>query len=162
MGLVLVAVFGVEYLLFGDEVRRNVQLLLTHQSATARTAEPRRPAPLPMVAPPAADAVTQVELRPLDTCRSGAACTVLLQVGLRPQGEPVPVTWDFEVIDRCGTSRQRQAGGPVSVPAGQDRLVQTVPLDLPAGRALAVIPVVTQPARVAGRPMELPGAGETC
>jgi hypothetical protein len=159
---VLVAVLALEFALFGDEIGRNVKVLLTHQSASARAGEPRRPAPLPVVAPPSAGAVAQVDLRPLDTCRAGGACTVLLQVGLSPQPEPVPVTWHLEVIDRCGPIRQRQSGGPVDVPAGQDRLVQTLPLELPAGQTLAVIPVVTQPARAAGRPMELPGAGDTC
>ncbi len=158
---VLAAVLGLELLLFGDEVRHNVQVLLTHQSA-ARAAEPRRPAPLPVVAPPAAGAITQVELRPLDTCRAGQACTVLLQVGLSPARQPVPVTWHLEVVDRCGTTRQRQAGGTASVPPGQDRLVQTLPLNLPPGQALAVIPVVTQPARAAGRAMQPPGAGDRC
>jgi hypothetical protein len=158
---ILAAIFGVEFVFFGDEIKNNVQLLLTHQSA-ARAAESRALAPLPVVAPPAAGAVTQVELRPLDSCRAGAACTVLLQVGLSPARQPLPVSWRLEVVDRCGSARQRQAGGPASVPPGQERLVQTLPLDLPAGEALAVIPVVTQPARAAGRPMELPRAGDTC
>jgi hypothetical protein len=158
---VVVAVVGLELLLFGDDLRRNLDLLLTHQSA-ARAAGPRPPAPLPVIAPPAAGAITQVELRPLDTCRPEAACTVLLQVGLRPQSEPVPVAWRFEIIDRCGTTRERRDGGPVPVPAGQDRMVQTLPLQLPAGQALAVIPLVTDPARAAGRPMKLPRAGDNC
>ncbi len=158
---ILSAVLVVELVLFGDKIEQNVQLLLTHQSA-ARAAEPRPLSPLPVVAPPAAGAVNQVELRPLDTCKAGAACTVLLQVGLSPTRQPLPVSWVLEVVDRCGSVRQRRAGGPASVPPGQDRLVQTFPLDLPAGEALAVIPVVTQPARAAGRPMELPRAGDTC
>ena len=157
----LAAVVGVELLLFGDDLGRNVDLLRTHQSA-ARAAGPARPAPLPVLAPPVAGAVTQVELRPMDTCRPGASCTVLLQVGLRPQSQTVPVSWHLEIVDRCGTTRQRRDGGPVPVAAGQGRMVQTLPLELPAGQARAVIPLVTEPARAAGRPMELSRAGDTC
>lgn len=155
---ILAAVLGLEFLLFGDQVARNLQVLLTHRSA-ARGVEPLRPAPLPVLAPPAAGDVSQVELRPLDTCRGGEPCPVLLQVALQPHERPLQVTWRFEVVDRCRRSSQTRPGGTASVPPGQDRLVQSLTVALPPGQSLAVIPVTSEPGRVAGPAMQLPGAG---
>ena len=159
---VIAAVLGLEFLLFGDEVKRNVEILLTHRSAAAAS-DARKPAPLPVLAPRSAGPINQVDLRPLDTCRGGAPCTLLLQVGIEPQRQPVVVTWRFEIVERCGSDgTRRRPGGTTSMPAGQDRLVQTATIDMPPGRSLAVIPVVSTPARAAGPPMVVSGAAERC
>ena len=159
---VVAVLLGLEFLLFGDEVKRNVEVLLTHRSASAAS-DPGKPAPLPVLAPPAAGPVNQVELRPLDTCRAGAPCTVLMQVGIEPRRQPVEVAWRFEIVDRCRSgARRSEPGGSASIPAGQDRLVHTAGLALPPGRSLAVIPLVSTPARAAGPPMVVPGAADRC
>jgi hypothetical protein len=158
---VLAAVVAGELVLFGDQLTRNLDVLLARESRTAATG-PRRPAPIPVLAPPAAGPVTQVEVRPLGACRAGGVCTVLVQVGMRPHPRPLLVTWRLEIFDRCRQSRQRHPGGAASVSPGRDRLIETISLPIPQGRSLAVIPVTSEPVLVAGKPMRLPGDEGPC
>jgi hypothetical protein len=156
----LAAVLGIEMTLFGDQLSRNLDVLLAREQ-TGRAAAARQPAPLPVVAPPAAGPITQVELRPLDRCRAGKACTALVQIRLAPQRRPVRVAWRLEIFDRCRQTRDRRPGGVSTVEPGRDRLVVTHPLDIPAASSLAVIAVITEPVTVAGQAMPLPG-GDRC
>jgi hypothetical protein len=155
----LAAVLGVEMTLFGDQLSRNLDVLLARkQSGDAAT---RQPAPLPVLAPPAGGPIAQVELRPLDGCRAGKACTALVQIRVQPQRRPLKVAWRFEIFDRCRQTRDRRPGGVATVEPGRDRLVVTHPLDIPAARSLAVIAVISEPVTVAGQAMALPG-GDGC
>jgi hypothetical protein len=153
-------VFGVEVTFFGDKVTRNVKTLMTHEAAAAEG--PKLPAALPDLGPPTAGPITHLELRPLDGCKPATTCNAVVQVALAPQPVPVDVTWNFELFDRCGTLRETRPGGVMSVPAGADRAVQTVAVALPAGQALALVPVATAPARVAGSPMPLSPGDRPC
>jgi hypothetical protein len=164
---VLAAVVGIELVFFGDQVNRNVNVLLAKQPGSGEAQAggapgPRRPGPLPVLGPPTEGPITGVEIRPLDGCRPGAVCTVLVQLGLHPQPGPLPVAWRFEIVDRCRSSRESRPGGAVSVPPGRDRVVQTNALTLPPGRSLAVIAVTSEPVSVAGRPMRLPDDEGPC
>jgi hypothetical protein len=115
-----------------------------------------------VLAPPAEGPVTQVELRPIGTCKPAGACTVLVQVGLRPQPRPLLLTWHFEVFDRCRQTRERLNGGALIVAPERDRVIETNSLTMPAGPSLAVIPVTSDPVSVAGQPMRLPGDDKPC
>ena len=159
--VVLAAVVWAELALFGDQMTRNLDVLLTREADKPPAGAPRPPGPIPVLAPPAAGPITQVELRPLGTCKAGSACNVLVQLGFRPQPRTLLVSWRFEIVDRCRQSRERHTGGEVSVPPGRDRLIETSSLLIPPGRSLAVIPVISEPVAVAGSPMRLPG-DEVC
>lgn len=153
-------VLGVEFHLFGDTVRRNVETLLGGKAQAA--SGPKRPAPLPDLGPPASGPITHLELRPLDGCRPDSTCNTVVQVAVQPQSTPLEVTWNFELVDRCGSLHESRPGGVLTVPPGRDRAVQTVAAVLPAGRALTLVPVTTAPARVAGTPMPLYPANRPC
>jgi hypothetical protein len=157
---VVLLLLGMEVTFFGDSVTRNVKTLLSGKAQAA--SGPRQPAPLPDFGPPAAGPVTHLELRPLDGCRSEATCNTVVQVAVQPQAKPLDVAWNFELVDRCGTLRESRPGGVLSVPAGQDRAIQTVAVALPAGGALTLVPVTTSPARVAGTPLPLFPADRPC
>jgi hypothetical protein len=163
-GLTLVAVVvGAELVLFGDQLGHNLDVLFAGQRRQVPAGRaPRLPAALPVLAPPAGGPVTQIEVRPLDPCRAGHTCNVLVQLTLRPQPEPLHVVWGFEIVDRCRETRRHHPGGTASVPPGRDRLVATASLEVPPGRSLAVIPVTRDPVPVAGRPMRLPGEPGRC
>jgi hypothetical protein len=153
-------VLGVEFHLFGDTLKRNVETLLGGNAEAA--SGPKRPAPLPDLGPPAMGPITHLELRPLDGCQPGGLCNAVVQVAVQPQSNPLEVAWNFELFDRCGSLREPRPGGVLSVPPGRDRAVQTVAVSLPAGRALTLVPVTTAPARVAGTPMPLYPANRSC
>ena len=145
---------------FGDTAQRNVKTLLSGDAQAA--AGPKDLAPLPDLGPPNNGALTHLEVRPLQGCRAEQTCSAVVQVAVTPQTSPLEVTWNFELLDRCGPLREPQPGGVLSVPPGSDRAVQTVSVVLPPGQALTLIPVTTAPVRVAGTPMPLYPPDRTC
>jgi hypothetical protein len=157
---VLAAVIFVEFAFFGDQMTRNLDVLLARDARKETGA--RQPAAIPVLAPPAAGPIAQLELRPIDVCRPAATCNVLVQLSLRPQPRPVRVSWHLEIFDRCRQTRDRHPGGTATVPPGRDRVIETSSLAMPAGPALAVIPLTTHPVAVAGQPMRLPGDDKPC
>ena len=158
-GAVLVVVGGWIHL-FGDTVQRNVETLLNGDAQAS--SGPKRLAPLPDLGPPVSGPITHLEVRPLDRCRPEATCNAVVQVAVAPQTTPLEVTWNFELLDRCGPLREPRPGGALQVPPGRDRAVQTVAVALPPGQALTLIPVATAPVRVAGTPMPLYPPDRTC
>ena len=146
--------------LFGDTVQQNVETLLSGDAQAA--SGPKQPAPLPDLGPPASGAITHLEVRPLDGCRPESTCHAVVQVAVAPQTSPLEVTWNFELLDRCGSLRESRPGGVLSIPPGSDRAVQTVALALPPGQALTLIPVTTAPVRIAGTAMPLFPPNRTC
>lgn len=161
MVAVALIVVGVEIHLFGDDVKRNVDKLLSGDGPAA-AAGPKRPGPVPDLGPPAAGPITHLELRPLEGCKPEATCNAMVQVAVAAHDAPLDVAWRFELLDRCGTRREERPGGVLTVPPGKDRAVQTVAVAMPAGRALTLVPVATAPARVAGAPMPLFPPNRTC
>jgi hypothetical protein len=149
-------VLGVELRFFGDSLQRNVHVLLSRDvQGAAPEAGPRRPGPLPVLGPAVAGPVTHLELRPLDGCRPASVCTAVVQVTVTPRGGPLDVAFGLEFVDRCRSTREHRPGGKLSVPAGGDRAVQTVTLPLPPRPGLAVVPLSSTPATVAGTPMRV-------
>ncbi|HYT39205.1 MAG TPA: hypothetical protein VEN99_06835, partial [Acidimicrobiia bacterium] len=110
IGAAVAMLFGAEFRFFGDRMQRNVHVLLSGD-AKAVAAGPRRPAPLPVLGPPAAGPVTHLELRPLDGCRPETVCNAVVQVTVTPQERPLEVAWAFELVDRCGSGREPRPGG---------------------------------------------------
>jgi len=153
-------VLGLEFHVFGDTVKGNLETLLGGKAQA--DPGPKRPAALPDLGPPAAGPITHLELRPLDGCRPDTACNAVVQVAVRPQSTPTEVAWSFELFDRCGSLHEPRPGGVLTVPAGQDRAIQTVSVSIPAGSALTLVPVTTGPVRVAGTPMPLYPANRSC
>ena len=155
-------VFGVELRFLGDKVSRNVHVLLSGNLQRAPAAPgPRRPGPVPVLGPAAAEPVTHLELRPLDGCRAGGTCNTVVQVTVSPQDHPLDVAYRLEVVDRCRPGRESRPGGILSVPPGQYRAAGAVTLALPQSRAVAVVPLTSSPVAVAGTPLRTPG-DDTC
>jgi hypothetical protein len=154
-------ILGAEIHFFGDDVKRNVDKILGSNAGAAPT-EAKRPGPIPNLGPPAAGPVTLLEIRPLEGCRPGADCQTVAQVTVTPQDAPLDVAWGFELIDRCGPLRESRPGGVFSIPPRADRAVQTLSVPVPAGRALALIPVTNSPVKVAGTPIPLSTGDGPC
>ncbi|MGY1590854.1 hypothetical protein ACI79D_02640 [Geodermatophilus sp. SYSU D00708] len=153
--LVLGAVVAVEVAVLRDDIATDVALLLdAGRSEAPPSTEPEPDGP-PVVppAPPAAGAVTGVDLRPLDACTPGAPCSVRLLVRLAPAPGPQVVTWSYRVVDRCTGAAQTAPGGTVTVPAGAERAEAVGTVPLPAVAAAAVVAVTEQPAVAASPPV---------
>lgn len=146
--------------IFGETVQQNIKTLLSGDAQAA--AGPKQLAPLPDLGPPTSGALTHLEVRPLEGCKPGQTCNAVVQVAVTPQANPLEVTWNFELLDRCGPLRETRPGGVLSVPPGSDRAVQTVSVAVPPGQALTLIPVTTAPVRVAGTAMPLYPPDRTC
>jgi hypothetical protein len=147
-------VLAAEIHFFGDDVKDNVDKLLSDKAGAAQNG-PKGPDPIPVLGPAAAGPVTHLDLRPMEGCRPGGVCQTVVQVTVTPQETPLEVAWGFELLDRCGPLRETRPGGVFSIPPRVDRAVQTVSVPLPEGRALALIPVTNSPVKVAGTPMPL-------
>jgi hypothetical protein len=157
----ILLILGAEIHFFGDDVKRNVDKILATDAGAAPT-DAKQPDPIPNLGPPAAGPVTLLEIRPLEGCRPGAVCQTVAQITVTPQDAPLDVAWGFELIDRCGPLRETRPGGVFSIPARGDRAVQTVSVPVPAGRALALIPVTNSPVKVAGVPIPLSTGDGPC
>jgi hypothetical protein len=163
IGAVVAMVLGVEVRFFGDSVQHNVHVLLSGDVSGAAAAGPRRPGPVPVLGPATAGPVTHFELRPLDGCRAGSpACTAVVQVTVTPADRPLDIPFTLEVVDRCRGTHETRPGGVLSVPPKLERVAQTVTLPIPAGPAMAVVPVTTSPVRVAGTPMRFTPDDRPC
>jgi hypothetical protein len=173
----LIVVVAVELALFGDQAAQNLDVL--HQKeTTTKAASARQPDPLPVVEPPAGGLISQAELRPLDGCRAGGMCTVLVQLGLRSPHEPLEAAWRFEIVDRCTGNQAERGLGPAVVwlrgmpparrggrapsPPDRDRRAVTPQWERPPGTALAVARVTTEPAPARGGPMRPAGDKGAC
>jgi hypothetical protein len=157
---VIALIIGLEIQFFGEDVKRNVDHLLTGDPGAA--AGPQEPARLPSLGPPAAGPVTHLELRPLEGCRPESVCQVVVQLTVAPQPAPLDVAWSFELLDRCGPARESRPGGVFSIPAGSDRGVLTASVPVPAWKHSGLIPVTTSPVRVAGTPVPLSASDGPC
>jgi hypothetical protein len=155
----LATVVGAEFVLFGDRMASNVELLRGRPTAPTGMASPpsapkRVPrSPLPLSAGP----VAAVELRALDPCRPGDRCTLIVDVRVQPHGAPLRLSWRFRVVDDCTGSQVSLSGSTGSLRPGVDRIVRLHSVALPAGRALEVVAATSEPAAVASRALHLPG-----
>jgi hypothetical protein len=156
--LAVLALLGIELVVFGDRIESDLAALRTAgagaSGAPASTAHPV-PAPLPP-APLAKGPVSTVDLRPLARCEPATTCETRLRVALRPEPTPRPVSWVFQVTDRCTGATQVVPGGSMVVSAGGTELVAVTAVPLPPGRALAINAVLDTPARAASAALLAP------
>ena len=154
---VLVAVVALEVVLLRDNIAADVHLLLeAGRSGSAASTVPE-PDGLPVIppAPPAAGAVTAVDVRPLAACMPGAPCTVRVLLRLVPAADQRTASWRFELTDRCTGATDSVSGGSVTVPAGAQQAAVVDTVLLPAYGGVAVSAVTEQPAVAAAPPVLL-------
>lgn len=158
--VVLVAVVLTELALLRDEINRDVNAVLEsgRSSAPAEEVAPTLPPVVPP-APPAAGPITRIDLRPVQPCVPDADCPLRMQVMLQPRPEPQSVSWQFQIVDRCSGGAVTVPGGTLTVPPDGDRADAVSTVALPAGGALAVMALITQPATAASRATPVPAAG---
>jgi hypothetical protein len=168
--LVLVTAVLVEFALLHERLAQDVRQL---RDAAGRpeqhTALPADLPPVTRPAPPSAGVLGGVGLRAVAPCTPGAACTIRVLVQLEPQSEAADqqlasrlVRWSFRVAERCTGNQHSAAGGVVLVPPGSDQLQAVNAVPLPAGRALAVMAVTSEPAQVASEPLLVPARHGAC
>ncbi|WP_206743797.1 hypothetical protein [Carbonactinospora thermoautotrophica] len=153
-----------EYAFLREEITRSLQLLRRPEAtASARPGTTGRPpSPVPVLAAASAGPLTAVDARPLQRCAPGKPCPIRVLVRARPGTKPLRVGWSFEIIDRCTGARVSRPGGEVTLKPGSDHAIALNRLQLPNGRAIAVIVITNTPARVAGPPLPFPATGGTC
>ena len=153
LSLVLLgAIVITEIAFLHDQIGQDVQTVLDAGRSGATTSAPSLP-PVAPPAPPAAGPITRVDLRPVQPCAPGAACTLRTQLVVVPQQQPQTITWDLRVINRCTGETATAPGGTVTVPPNADRADAVSTVALPAGRALAVVAVTNQPFVAASGPV---------
>ena len=114
------------------------------------------PSPVPALAPRAAGDVRGVSIAPLNgACRAGRSCAVTVTVHVTSSSTDRTVSWHVVAIDRCTGARHTLPGGVLNVQPGWTGPYDTPTLQLPAGRALAVVALTKQPA-AASSPLLVP------
>lgn len=151
--LVIAAVLGLEIALLGDRISEDLARL-AGSAPDAPAAAPAARVPSPQPEPAASGSVSGVDLRTLDGCVPGAGCAVRLQVRSSAPGA-TEVVWRTRTEDLCTGARHESGERRVTVPPG-GRIDVVTDVRVPAGAAVAVSPVVTSPAAVAGTPVVLP------
>jgi hypothetical protein len=153
--LVLAAVVASEVVFLRDDITADIAVLLdAGRGGAPPSAAPQPDGPhLVAPAPAAAGSVAAVDLRPLERCAPGAACTVRLQVRLVPAAAPQVVTWSYQVVDRCTGTSVIAPGGTVTVPPQADRAAAVGVVALPPSDGVAVVAVTAVPAAAASVPV---------
>jgi hypothetical protein len=114
------------------------------------------PSPVPALAPRAAGDVRSVSITPLDgACQAGRSCPVTVTVHVTSSSTSRTVSWHAVAIDRCTGARHALPGGVLDVQPGWTGPYDTPTLQLPAGRALAVVALTEQPV-AASAPLLVP------
>jgi hypothetical protein len=103
-----------------------------------------------------------VSLQPQSSCRPGTTCAVTVKVNLTPSTTTRQISWQFEVIDRCTGKVTGLSGGVLRAEPGWDAPYATTSVQLPAGRALAVVAKTTTPTQAASKPLLAPAGGGSC
>lgn len=161
--LVLIALLGIELVVFGDRIESDLAMLRSAGRADEGPVTAGEPvmAPVPVPAPPANGPIAAVDLRSLAGCEPGGECATRLQVRFRPGSAPDQVRWAFQLTDRCTGVTWSVPGGAMRVGPGGEQLAVVARVPLPPGRALGVTAVVSTPALAASPPLLAPAVG-TC
>jgi hypothetical protein len=117
---------------------------------------------VPRLAAAAAGDVRGVSLQPQSSCTPGTTCAVTVKVNLTPSTTTRDISWQFEVINRCTGKITGLTGGVLTAQPGWDAPYATTSLQLPAGRALAVVAKTTAPSQAASKPLLAPAGGGSC
>lgn len=151
--VVVVAVLVTEVAVLGDRISADLARLTGGAPGPADAPAAAR-TPTPPAEPAASGLVSGVDLRPLDACAPATTCPVRLQVRLTGPGV-TDVVWRTRTEDLCTGARHESGERHLAVPPG-DRVDLVTDVAVPPGAAVAVSPVVTAPAVVAGPPVVLP------
>jgi hypothetical protein len=151
---VLVAIVLLEFAFLRDDIVTDVDLLLDAGRSESVPSVVPEPDGLPVVAPAPATAgtVTAVDLRALDRCTPGAACSMRILVRLVPEAEPLTVTWSIRIVDRCTGATETIPGGAIVIAPGEEQATVVSPVPIPHA-ASAVFAVTERPAVAAGPPV---------
>ena len=152
--VVVAAVLATEIAVLGDRISADLARLAGSAPGATADAPGAVRTPTPPAEPAASGPVAGVDLRPLDLCAPGSTCAVRLQVRLAGPGV-TDVVWRARTEDLCTGARTESGEHRLRVPPG-DRVDVVTDLAIPPGAAVAVSPVVTAPAAVAGAPVVLP------
>jgi hypothetical protein len=167
--LALVAVVGL-IVLFGSQLVPQTPPIAQGSRAqrtgaapiVARTPAAETPAPTPSASPTAAPTsagdVAGVKLSPVGSCEPGSACSLRVDVGLRPLPADTDVRWIFKVTDVCAGRTVESPGSSVSAEAGWTYLYGISSLSVPASRSLQVVAETTSPATADSAPLTLGGS----
>jgi hypothetical protein len=151
---VLVTIVLLEFAFLRDDIVTDVDLLLDAGRSESVPSVAPEPEGLPVVAPAPATAgtVTAVDLRALDRCTPGAACSMRVLVRLVPEAEPRTVTWSIQIVDRCTGATATVPGGAIVIAPGEEQATVVSPVPIPHA-ASAVFAVTERPAVAAGPPV---------
>jgi ATP-binding cassette subfamily B protein len=121
------------------------------------------PEPVSEPLPSSAGAIRAIQLSPAaGPCSPGSPCAVRVDLRLAPTAAPQRLTWSFQVIDRCTGAVVDAPGVDFQTGYGWSSAYGTSDLQLPAGRALAVVAVTTSPSQTASAPMLVPAQASSC
>jgi hypothetical protein len=121
-----------------------------------------RPSAVPAVAPLHAGPVTGVAVQKAGSCTLGSLCPVKVTVHLRPASTTRTVSW------RVGAARVCKRGVTWSPPTtmtakpGWSTVYAHSSVRVPKGRPLALVALVTSPARAQSRPLSVAGSALRC
>lgn len=118
--------------------------------------------PVGNLAPSSGGFVTGMALRPLNPCRPGRSCDITATIRLAPLSGVTSMNWSFVVVNRCNGARTTVPGGSMVAQPGWPYVYDTRTVQLPAGRAFAIVGMTTEPVKVASRPLLTPSGGGTC
>jgi hypothetical protein len=152
---VLGAVVAAEIVWLGDDITKDIDLLLDAGRGGEEPADEPEPdgLPVPVPAPASAGPVAGVDLRPLASCSPGAPCSVRLLVRLVPSPEPQVVAWSYRVVDRCTGATTTVPGGSVTMPPLAERAEVVGDVALPPLAGVALLAVTDVPAVAASGPV---------
>lgn len=123
----------------------------------------QRPEPVEQPGPSRSGLVTEVTVeRAGGACSSGAACSVRVDVHLDALPAATTVSWSLRIVDRCSGTVRKLRGESMTAESGWRQVYGVSRLNLPKGKALAIIAVTKSPARAASEPLLVPSSIDTC
>jgi hypothetical protein len=117
---------------------------------------------IPALAPPTAGFVARVTQEPQGSCQASAACAITVKIYVQQLTEMATMNWSFVVIDRCTGERTPVPGGTMIAQPWWQKAYDTRTVQLPPGRAIAVVALVETPVRAASAPLLVPDGSASC
>jgi hypothetical protein len=118
--------------------------------------------PVPQVAPRSAGFITKITQVPEATCRAGSPCAITVRIFIGQLTDTATMSWSFVVVDRCTGAQTPVAGGTMIAEPWWRSAYDTRTVQLPAGRALAVVARVDDPVQAASAPLFVSDGRTAC